>query len=157
MKLRCLLTSLTIIGLIACSDGPEVNQNKLVNRSGKFYLKTSAEPFTGVGIIYYGFGEKKAENRYKNGFSHGSQTTYYPDGTKETEVEWSEGKRLSFRSWYLTGDRREYTKLSGDNTWTGLYQAWWASGEKRAIYSLKNGQIVPGSATYWDMDGNELK
>ena len=157
MKLRCLLTSLTIIGLIACSDGPEVNQNKLVKRSGKFYLKTSAEPFTGVGIEYYGFGGKKAENRYKNGFSHGNNYTYYPSGGKKMEQVYDNGRPLHATFWYSTGEKSVYQKYTdGDNS-MGSHEEWWPNGKRRQISSFENNKIVPGSATHWDMFGDEIK
>ena len=157
MKLKYLLTSFAIIGLISCSDGPEVNQDDLITRHGMAYLKTSTEPFTGVGIRYYGFGGKKKEDRYKNGYSHGMSYTYFSSGAKETEEKWDDGYKLSVKSWYLTGELRIHIELTGDNTNTGIAKTWWINGDLKGIYSMENGKVVPGSQTYWDMDGNEIK
>lgn len=157
MILRYLLISSVIIGLTSCSDGPEVNQNKLVNRSGKFYLKTSSDPFTGVGIVYYGSGEKKYESQYKNGLSHGNNYTYYLNGGKKMKQVYDNGYLLYATFWYPTGERSVYQKYAGGNKNTGIHEEWWPNGQRRQISSFENGQIVSGSETRWDESGNEIK
>ena len=161
MILRYLLISSVIIGLTSCSDGPEVNDEDIILRDKKFYLKTSTVPFTGVGVMYSknfpNIGNKEGEFRYKDGVAHGSSYSYYPSGNKEKEIKWDNGLRLWTKMWYATGERRHYMKYTGDNTDTGLMEVWWPNGNRKEITSIRNGQLVPGSQTRWYESGDEIK
>ena len=158
MTFRAILISLAVISLISCSDGPKVNDEDIILRDMKFNLKSSTEPFTGVGVKYYSSGEKKSEIRYKDGFLHGISYSYYRrSGNKELELKWERNHKLWSKTWYATGERRNHMKYTGDNTNSGLMEVWWPNGNRKEITSIKYGQIVPGSQTRWYESGDEIK
>ena len=155
MRLRYLLTSLAIIGFTSCSDGPEVNNADLIIRDGAKYLKNSTEPFTGIGIVEHGFKGKRMKITYRDGLQHGSSYIYYPDGTKEYESEYDKGVQTFSTSWYPSGVRSSHMKYTGKNS--GIEERWHPNGKRASLATIKNNQAVPGSVTFWDKDGNEIK
>ena len=155
MILRYLLISSAIIGLTSCSDGPEVNNEDLVIRNGAKYLKTSTEPFTGIGIVEHGFEGNRIKITYKNGLQHGRSYIYFPDGTVQFESVYDKGAKTYSTAWYPTGVRRNHTKYTGGNS--SLEEVWHPNGERMSIAAYQYGQLVPGSQTLWDRDGNEIK
>ena len=155
MLLRYLLLSVFITGLIACSDGPEVNNADLIIRNGAKYLKTSTEPFTGVGIVEHGFEGNRMKITYKNGLQHGSSYIYFPDGTIQFESVFDKGVKTFSTAWYPSGVRRSRTKYTGRNS--SLEEVWYPNGKRLSIAAYQFGQLVPGSQTMWYKDGNEIK
>ena len=146
---------LSFIVLISCSDGPEVNENDLISRSGKRYLKTSTEPFSGVGVLYFGSGGKKAIKKYKDGISHGRNSSYFLDGTKESEVVHDNGTLTLEKTWYATGDLR--SKITYTSPGNGMLETWWPSGKRKGIATFENGKTIQSSVTEWDMFGDEIR
>ncbi|MCH8905415.1 MAG: hypothetical protein IIA45_16060 [Bacteroidetes bacterium] len=120
-------------------------------------MKTSTDPFTGTGIVYHSAGEKKYQSRYKNGLSHGSNYTYYLSGGKKMEQVYDNGRLLHATFWYSTGEKSVYQKYTNGDNSAGLHEEWWPNGKRRQISSFENNKIVPGSATHWDMFGDEIK
>ena len=154
MLLRYLLLSVFITGLIACSDGPEVNNADLVIRNGIKYHKTSSEPFTGVGIVENAVRGMRLEITYKNGILHGSSNYYFSDGTLASESVYDNGTAIFQTVFYKSGARQTHTEYTGKNS--GLYEAWWENGKRAEISTMQYGQVVPGSQTKWDKFGNEV-
>jgi len=144
-----------ILVFLACSDGPKVNNADLIIRNGAKYLKTSTEPFTGIGIVERDVNGRRLEITYKNGVQHGSSYLYSPTGIKLFKAVYDKGNKISSIVWYESGARRSNMKYTGLNS--GIEETWHPNGKRASISTIQNNQSVPGSETFWDEEGNEIK
>jgi hypothetical protein len=86
---------------------------------------------------------------------HGTETWYYPDGTKKYEVTYQDGKKLGKESFWLPGGvlRSEWDhRPDGTGTWTH----YWPNGRKK-IESIWKGFKADGVATHWDQQGKVIQ
>lgn len=116
-----------IFGLLASECGAESKVSKdidskekittvLENRNEIAFLPKANEPFTGKYETYYPNGQKQVEANYKNGKKNGLETEWREDGQKIIETNYEDGKI------------------------NGLETLWSEDGRKKIETSYKDGQ-----------------
>ncbi len=71
----------------------EVRADQLEERRGVWYAKGKPERFNGTSISYYPDGSRNSEYPYVNGKKHGIATWYNEDGSKRSEISHVDGKK----------------------------------------------------------------
>ena len=57
---------------------------------------------------WYKNGQKKMEEKYKDGKEDGVWTRWYENGQKRSEETWKDGKRISSKTWYEDGSEMNW-------------------------------------------------
>jgi hypothetical protein len=82
---------------------------------------------------------------------HGTETWYYPNGTKKYEVTYEDGKKTGKERFWLPGGILKWSwnrRPDGTGTWTH----YWPNGQKK-VESAWRGFRAEGIATAWDKQG----
>jgi len=148
-----------------------VNGENLIERGGLMYEVNGQNPYTGdvfelydngnrklSGILeggklvnrtewkYFENGQKRKEEKYKDGKEHGLWTSWYENGKKKDERAYKEGKELdSFNTWDKNG-KIMVKDGNGLNTW------WYGNGQKNSETTFKDGKVL--FSIEWNEDGS---
>ena len=102
------------ITLFSCGGGVDCSCDEIVKKpsDGKYYRSGAykegdrvsfGELFTGTCETKYASGEVKVHQEYSNGIKHGLHSEYYDNAQLKEVVEYNEGKRLSKKTYYKSG------------------------------------------------------
>ena len=78
---------LFVLSLNSCTKPKELEISKLQEHAGLFYEEGKSEPFTGKAVRYYPNGQKEEEKNFKDGKSDGLFVGWYENGQKLEEDE----------------------------------------------------------------------
>lgn len=176
MKKYFLIILMTIACLQIGMAQKKVLFEDLDEFNGVTYKRYEQTPFTGIGIAYYGNGQKyrqipykegritglaqewdihgnlKAEAEYKMGARYGRETQYYDNGKKRLEVFYQNGKPTgTVTEWYEGGavmSRGEV--LNGE--YYGKHTWWYQNGQTEQTIDYRNG-VAEGKVEQWYDDG----
>lgn len=110
----------------------------LENRNGLKYEINSETPFTGKYITYYNNGQKKTESNFTDGKENGLVTWWYENGQKELEENYKFGKKTGLRiEWYENGRKRREQIYKYDKR-DGLMITWDNNGNITGMETYKN-------------------
>ena len=114
----------------------------LQERNGLKYEVNQEEPFTGKFVEYWGNGQKKTEEHYRNGKWDGLQTNWHENGQKSLEANFKNGELDGLAAeWYENGQKwREGNFKNGKED--GLRTVWHENGKKSSVKNYKNGELV---------------
>ena len=174
---KILFTLLTLLLLMSCSkDSKKMDISQLENRNGVYYMKN--KPYSGKAFEYYGNGNIKLENTYKDGVISGNQIIYYQSGQKQEEGPIKDDMKTDkWLSYYDTGEvqKEAYYKdgkldgkmtafsKSGEIEEEGYYRdgvkdgAWvkYSNGEKKEEVVYKDGKSGDESKTDESKDSKD--
>ena len=109
------------------------------------------KPFTGIGTWRYPDGQKEMETSFRDGKWHGLTTQWYENGQKECEVTLKEGKEHGLSTqWYENGQKKDSATCK-DGKAHGLSTQWYENGQKETEASFKEGKVI--SAKGWHKNG----
>ena len=86
-----------------------VNENELEYREGIYHLKDSDTPYTGKAYELYPDGQKEKEGNFKDGKMDELFISWHHNGQKEAEAIFKDGKLVegSEKRWNEKGELRE--------------------------------------------------
>ena len=100
----------TIILFFGISFGQQpIDYESLVNRNGLHYLKFTNELFSGP--VFNIDGKKYNKGYINKGKFDGPITTYYRKGQLRSEINFKDGKVVSFKSYKRNGKLKKERKL----------------------------------------------
>ena len=70
-----------------------VTEEQLFKTNGLWYLRGTTNLFTGTEMDYHTNGVLRFRMTFTNGLPYGTNTAWHPNGTKQTEGEFVDGKR----------------------------------------------------------------
>ena len=112
-KPKSILSLLCLLALTSFFTGcgeTVISQGQKQTRNGLVYTPNSEIPFTGVVEDYYGNGQKKSVERYKDGKKHGIFSEWMVNGEKFRDFLYKDGELISEKwgDWiYEDGERIE--------------------------------------------------
>ena len=107
-----------------------VNAKKVVLRENIYYLKGSETPYTGRIFLLHDNEQMSREGYLKEGKQAGTETHWYKNGKKRSEVKFKDGKR------------------------NGLMVGWHENGKKAVEANFKDGELI--SEKYWNSKGEPV-
>jgi TPR repeat protein/antitoxin component YwqK of YwqJK toxin-antitoxin module/RNA polymerase subunit RPABC4/transcription elongation factor Spt4 len=148
-------------------QAPENNQNTLEHietnerittttiqiRNGVGFLPNEDVPFTGKYEKYYPNGQKEQEINWKNGKIDGLSTEWYENGQKSSEANWKGSPNGSMTTWYENGQKKSEGNWK-DGKPNGLNTDWYENGQKKSEGNWKNGKF-DGLITQWYENGQK--
>ena len=99
--LTFVLSTIILLSLISCVKEQKedivelkrVEYSTLKERNGLMYESINPTPFTGIGYELRSDGNKLMEKTFRLGILEGKTTYYYPDNSKQFEVDFFQGKK----------------------------------------------------------------
>ena len=110
----------------------------------------------GLWTRWYPDGKKESEENYKEGKLHGLWTFWHENGQKAREWNFKDGKWDGLETeWYENGQKR------GEGNWRdgkreGLATVWHENGQKRGEANFKDGK-ADGPETWWYSNGQKQR
>ncbi len=138
---RILAVLIAIFAVAGCGEKVTVvEKNKLLDRGGLLYEGNSETPFTGKTVNYWPNGQKEEEVEYRNGKLHGKFTSWYESGQKEGEHEYRNGKlHGKLTLWYENGTEKfEGEYRNGKRH--GKLTLWYENGTEKFEGEYRNGK-----------------
>ncbi len=158
----------------------KLNFTDLDEFNGVTYERYAQEPFTGIGIGYYGNGQKFRQIPYKNGLAdglakewdihgnliaeaeykmggrYGRETQFYDNGNKRLEIFYQNGKPTgTVTEWYESGKMLSRGEvLNGE--YIGKHTWWYQNGQIEQVIEYRNG-VAEGKVELWYEDGTLRK
>ena len=130
-KMKGKITKIEEITKIEAVDELEgVNAKKVVLRENIYYLKGSETPYTGRIFLLHDNEQMSREGYLKEGKQAGTETHWYKNGKKRSEVKFKDGKR------------------------NGLMVGWHENGKKQVEANFKDGELI--SEKYWNSKGEPV-
>ena len=130
-KMKGKITKIEEITKIKAVDELEgVNAKKVVLRENIYYLKGSETPYTGRIFLLHDNEQMSREGYLKEGKQAGTETHWYKNGKKRSEVKFKDGKR------------------------NGLMVGWHENGKKQVEANFKDGELI--SEKYWNSKGEPV-
>ncbi len=132
-------------------------------------------PESDGGTLQY-YSENYADGQLKSEWSaricpngryllHGKQTDYYPDGTKQHEVTYENGRKTGMETFWEANGSKRWIWQRDLNANRGTWTQFWPNGAKKveSSWNLKPqardlnrqfyGYVADGPATHWDEEG----
>ena len=153
-----------------------VSFEKIIERDGVTYLKSSNLPFTGIcfhtengmkieqsvlkgkphgkSFIWWPNGKKAEEGNYVNGQSNGLLMRWHPNGTQASKVNYKNDKKNGlWEGWHDNGNKsgKVYYK---DGKPDGVGTEWYKNGLKKVQVEYKDGKEI--SLKFWNLEGQEV-
>jgi len=147
---------LVMFGVARMSWGDEkvVDEYRTVERDGIRYEVTSEVPFTGKIVSYWPNGQKQMEAEYHDGKPHGKGAIWYKNGQREREIEQRDGKPHGKKvTWYENG-QKEFDGEYRDGKLHGKATQWHENGQKEFDGEFRDGKLH-GKATQWYENGQK--
>lgn len=105
----------------------------------------------GLHTTLYPNGQKESEVNYKDGKKDGLHTYWYENGKKKKEINYKDGEKDNLIiSWDETGLKNETIYKDGK----GVTTTWYENGQKESEVNFKDGE-PNGKATYWYENGQK--
>jgi antitoxin component YwqK of YwqJK toxin-antitoxin module len=128
-----------------------VDESKLQDRNGVFYLLNGKTPYTGRTELFYENGQKKREGNVKDGKQDGLTTGWHENGQKHYEVNFKDGKGDGLMTkWYDNGRKKEEMNYLESKLMSTV--VWKPKGEKCPVTTLNDGN---GVRVVYNEDGTE--
>jgi major membrane immunogen (membrane-anchored lipoprotein) len=129
--------------LTSCTDTNKALS--LENRNGLKYEINSLTPFTGKYITYYNNGQKQTESNFTEGKENGLVTSWYENGQKTLEENYKFGKKTGLRTeWHEKGRKQSEQNFNHDKR-DGLTITWDIDGNITGMETYKNGVLAKKS------------
>ncbi|MBT7067437.1 MAG: hypothetical protein HN919_14130 [Verrucomicrobia bacterium] len=133
MRIRFIAIILLVLPFCGCVTH-KVSYDQLEDRvtpTGEVlpYLRSEAQPFSGIAIMRYENGQKWYESQYRNGIEHGVYRSWHPNG------------QLNEVTHYLNGSPNGRAESSHEN------------GQRKHLGRTRDGQYF-GKCTQWHSNGS---
>jgi antitoxin component YwqK of YwqJK toxin-antitoxin module len=129
--------------------GEEQGEESLDGVEDLWYFKE--KPFTGVAVWKYPNGQKERETTFRDGKRHGLGTAWYENGQKDRETTVKDGVPVAVTVWKPNGEKCPDTNLVDGNGITCYYHD---NGQKRSEHTYKDGK-EHGLGTAWYENGQK--
>jgi len=128
-----------------------VDLDQLEERDDLQYFE--GKPFTGVAVRKYPNGQKEYEGTWKDGKRDGPSTSWHENGQKKFKSSYKDGEKDGLTThWYENG-QMSYEGKHKDGKVDGLATMWYKSGQMRLERHLKGGKLI--SAVVWKPNGEK--
>jgi len=119
-RLTSIITFFSLLIFISCTS---THEPKIVYKSS--ILPSNFSPaYSGIKVVYYENGKKKAETSYEDGKLEGESIIWEKNGQLRAKEVFDDGKRdESYTSWYSNGHKKvegKYDNGKRKGKWT-----WW--------------------------------
>jgi len=132
-----------------------VNLKELDVRKNIIFLKGSETPYTGKIFLLHENGQKAKEGNIKEGKEDGVHMTWFEDGQKQGEANFTSGHITKMVSWHKNGQKAEEVNFK-DSSPDGLMIEWHENGQKKRERAYEVGFIVKGSEKLWNSQGETV-
>ena len=140
------------IGSLAKPD--RVSFEKIIERDGVTYLKSSNLPFTGKSYALHPNGQKYFEVNYKDGKKNGLFVSWDENGKKSSERNLKDGKKEGLEVFWHENGQKSIEGNYKDGKEDGLMVEWYKNGQKSIEYNYEDGKPV-GLCVDWHENGQK--
>ena len=132
-----------------------VTEEETEKLKGKLYVKGSSVPYTGKFFSFYQSGQKKSEEDYDKGKSHGLKVFWYKDGKIRQKMNYENGKLHGLNMMWLNNGQKYFEINSKNGRRDGVNIYWFTNGQKSREENYKNGK-EEGLFTRWHENGEKF-
>lgn len=133
--------------LLGCQE-KEYSLKNLEQKEGLSYLKGGVEPYTGQTIERLG-----KEIIAINVFEKGDQilgTTFYPNGNKEYEIQFKNGKENGYWRQYFYNGQLDYETYKVDGIVNGMTKSYYEDGQLKSEKNYVDNKIIGDVLSYYE-------